>query len=548
MNAIISPQKKKTVSHVKLAAIASLFLVVFYNCSFFRHVVAVYPLSWSNLGFLLSLAAGLTAVIFLLISLLSGRHTTKPLLVLLFLSSSLTAYFMDNFDIVIDKAMIRSIFDTSPAEVSDLLSFDLFGYFLLLGVLPSLLVCSVSITPRSFRQSLGQKAAAVFMSAAALLALMLPFSKFYISFFRENKPLRYYTNPTYSLYSVGKYCSGLLDSTPKTITPLGLDARATRSPDAARKLIVLVVGEAARADHFSLNGYQRETNPLLKQENIINFSQMQSCGTSTAYSIPCMFSNLTRAEYSEKKAARTENVLDVLGHAGTEILWRDNNSDSKGVALRVRYEDFRLPENNPVCADGECRDEGMLSGLEKYLAERRDKDVLLVLHQMGNHGPAYYKRYPESFAAFKPACGTNQLEKCSNDEIVNVYDNALRYTDYFLAKVIAFLKRNEEDCETAMFYVADHGESLGENGLYLHGIPYSIAPEAQTHVGSLIWFGAKTSRRLNLAAVKAEKDAAFSHDNLFHTLLGLFEVRTAVYRPELDMLAAASSRQTLSSR
>ncbi len=539
MDSAVVHQKKKTVSFFRLAVGSALFFVLFCNFSFFRHVTAVYPLSWSNVGFLLSLAAALTTVIFLLISLLSGKHTTKPLLVLLFLISSLSAYFIDNFDIVIDKAIIRSIFDTSPAEVKDLLSWKLLAYFLLLGVLPGLFVCSVSITPRSFRQSLVQKTAAVFMSVFALLALMLPFSRFYTSFFRENKPLRYYTNPTYGLYSAGKHLSELFDSSPKTIMPLGLDARSARRPDAPGKLVVLVVGEAARADHFSLNGYQRETNPLLKQENIINFSQMQSCGTSTAYSIPCMFSNLTRDGYSEKKAARTENVLDVLRHAGTEVLWRDNNSDSKGVALRVRYEDFRQPENNPVCTDGECRDEGMLVGLENYLTERADKDVLIVLHQMGNHGPAYFKRYPAEFAVFTPACATNQLEKCRNEEIVNAYDNALRYTDYFLAKVISFLKQHEKYRETTMLYLADHGESLGENGLYLHGIPYSIAPDAQTHVGSLIWFGKKMSRRLDLSAIKAKKDAFFSHDNLFHTILGLFEVQTAVYRPELDMLAAA---------
>ncbi|WP_417914611.1 phosphoethanolamine transferase [Candidatus Electronema sp. JM] len=524
------------ISQTKLAVLSSLLFVLLYNFAFFRHVVSVYPLSWENAGFLLSLAAGLATVITLLISLLSSEYTTKFVLILFFLLSSVSAYFMDNFDIVIDKAMIRSIFDTSPAEVTDLLNIELLGYLILLGILPSLLIYKIKIAPRSFKKSFIDKTATVVVSIMLLLLLMLPFSRFYTSFFREQKPLRYYTNPTYYIYSTGKYLGEIFDRPSKNITKLGLDAKITRRPDARKKLIILVLGEAARADHFSLNGYQRETNPLLQQESIINFSQMRSCGTSTAYSIPCMFSHFTRAEYSEKKAQRTENVLDVLQRTGSvNILWRDNNSDSKGVALRVTYEDFRSEEQNPVCADGECRDEGMLTGLSRRVEENKDKDMLIILHQMGNHGPAYYKRYPKGFEFFKPVCPTNQIERCSNEEIINTYDNALRYTDYFLSKVINFLKQNQ-DRETAMLYIADHGESLGEGGLYLHGIPYSIAPDAQTHIGALLWFSEQFCRHFNLGNIKGRKDAHFSHDNLFHTLLGLFEVQTSVYNPELDML------------
>jgi len=528
----------KEIGTTRLAALAALFFVVFYNSAFFRHVTAVYSLSWGNVGFLLSLAAGLMVLITFILSAIASPYTTKIVLILLFLLSSGAAYFMDHFDIVIDKAMIRSIFDTSPAEVGDLFNPRLLGYVLLLGVLPSLIVYKIKIAPRSFKRSVVEKTAVACISPLLLLLLILPFSKFYTSFFREHKPLRYYTNPTYYIYSTGRYLAELLDSSNTTIAPLGLDAKVLhRHPDAARKLIIVVVGEAARADHFSLNGYPRETNPLLKQEKLINLSQMQSCGTSTAYSIPCMFSPFTRAEYSEKKAQRSENVLDVLRHTGViDILWRDNNSDSKGVALRVAYEDFRTSERNPLCADGECRDEGMLLGLDRYAAQRKDKDILIVLHQMGNHGPAYYKRYPKDYEYFKPICATNQLEQCSKEEIINTYDNALRYTDHFLAEVIAFLKQQEQERETALLYLADHGESLGEGGLYLHGIPYSIAPAAQTHIGALLWFGEKSSKRLDLRTLQARKDAPLSHDNLFHTLLGLFEVQSGVYKPELDML------------
>jgi len=221
-----------------------------------------------------------------------------------------------------------------------------------------------------------------------------------------------------------------------------------------------VVGEATRADHFALNGYHRETTPQLKKEEILNFSNVYSCGTSTAVSVPCMFSYYDKSHYSYKKGIQTENVLDVLNHTDDiSILWRDNNSNSKGVALRVTYQDYKKSENNSICTEDECRDEGMLVGLEEYIAAQKGKDILIVLHQMGNHGPAYYKRYPKAFEKFTLVCKTNQLEECTKEEINNAYDNAILYTDDFLVKTITLLKKYKSTHQTAMIYMSDHGRA-----------------------------------------------------------------------------------------
>jgi len=300
--------------------------------------------------------------------------------------------------------------------------------------------------------------------------------------------------------------------------------------------VIMIVGEALRADHFGLNGYTRETTPKLKKEKgILNFSNVYSCGTSTAESVPCMFSIFDRENYSYKKGISHENVLDVLKHTGeVSLLWRDNNSDSKGVALRIPYEYYKSPVNNTKCQDGECRDEGMLVGLDRYIHEQKNKDILIILHQMGNHGPAYYKRYPKAFEKFTPVCETNQLEKCTQQEISNAYDNAILYTDDFLIKTINFLKKYAKTHQTAMFYMSDHGESLGENGIYLHGLPYFMAPDAQKHIAALAWFGPQRQKRLPVKQIHL--DTYYSHDNLFHTLLGIFDVKTKVYDKKLDMM------------
>jgi lipid A ethanolaminephosphotransferase len=175
----------------------------------------------------------------------------------------------------------------------------------------------------------------------------------------------------------------------------------------------------------------------------------------------------------------------------------------------------------------------MLIGLQDYIDSQETGDILIVLHQMGNHGPAYYKRYPESFEKYKPVCTTSELQECSREEIGNAYDNATLYTDYFLSKVITLLKQNP-GFESAMFFIGDHGESLGENGVYLHGLPYFMAPEDQKHIPAIMWFG--EGFKINRVKLKGISGKEYSQDNVFNTLLGLMEVETSVYNKDMDII------------
>lgn len=510
----------------------ALLLVVFANGAFFKHVSEVYPLIGGNILFVMSLGVVLFSVTTVVLMLLSGRYTLKPVLITVLLVSSMVAYFMDAYDVVIDSHMIQNLLETNIKESVDLLSFKQVIYFVLLGVIPSAIVYRMKIVPMTLKESLIDKAKVIGIALTLSIVIIFSFSKYYTSFFREHKPLRYYTNPAYYIYSVVHYVQETFAHPYSGIAPIGEDAKIV-SGDQPRKLIVMVVGEAVRWDHFGLNNYERDTTPLLRKEDVINFTQFTSCGTETAVSVPCMFSSFGRKEYDKEKAKHTENVLDVLKRAGVNILWRDNNSDSKGVADRVAYEDYQSPKLNTIC-DEECRDEGMLVGLQEYINAHPKGDILIVLHQMGNHGPAYYKRYPKSFEKYTPVCKTNQLEQCSKEEITNAYDNTVLYTDTFLTKVITLLKGNDERFATGMFYVSDHGESLGENGLYLHGFPYAIAPEAQKHVPAVMWFGKQFKIDQDKIAASAKEPQ--TQDSLFHTLLGYLDVNTSVYKPELDLL------------
>lgn len=499
------------------------FLMLFANMSFFSKLTAVYPLNANNIGLLISISLFFTLANVILLLITCHPSITRYVLAFFLVGSSLAAFYMDHYGVVIDTVMFDNVLQTDAKEIAGLLNVSLFSRLGLLGLLPAFLVLKYG---HRFESNLPYRAN--FKLAGILLmfmlVLMLPFTAGYANFIREHKPIRMYANPTFFSYSLIKYL-GSIQLTKPTVKPLEVTAKDTHNVDTHHKheLIIMVVGETARFDRFSLNGYHKLTNPLLAKEDVVSLKNVTSCGTSTGVSVPCMFSVFGRKNYDKDTALHTENALDVLARNGVEVLWRDNNSDSKGVALRVKYEDFKSPTLNPVC-ENECRDIGMLSGLDTFVKAHPNKDTLIVLHQMGNHGPEYYRRYPDSFKKFQPICKTGDIRNCSKEEVDNAYDNAILYTDYFLSEVIQFLKKYDTEYETAMLYVADHGESLGEHGFYLHAAPYMIAPKEQTHVPAIVWLGQHFD--YNIKQLKQYQDYPLSHDDVFCTLLTAYELES----------------------
>jgi len=516
-----------------LIVIVAIHVALFANTALFSSAFEIYNGGAEEILFATSLLPFVAAVFIVILAALCHRAAAKPVLITFLLLSSVVAYFMDRYGVVVDDDMLVNALETDTGEASDLLGFAFVLYVLILGVAPSLLVYRAELNLQCLKAAVTCRLKLVFASVAVAVAVFFLFSGHYISMFRGHKEIWYRANPIHAVYSAGKLVHDSVKFASLPHLVVGAHAKVPEW-DTHRELVVMVVGETARADHFSLNGYARETNPRLQNEGVINFPDFWSCGTSTAQSVPCIFSHFSRAEFDPEKANAADNALDILKRAGVSILWRDNNSSSKHVADRVEYEVYRTNKTNPVC-DVECRDEGMLSCLQDYIDSHPSRDVLIVLHQMGNHGPAYYKRYPPAFEKFTPVCKTNDLGACSKEEIVNAYDNAILYTDFFLSKVIELLKQNDDEFETAMLYVSDHGESLGENGLYLHGLPYFLAPDAQKHVPFVMWFGRNFDPQ-SLSSIQAKRTEQLSHDNIFSTLLGLFELQTAAYNPNMDIL------------
>ena len=520
-----------------LIIIVALYLVATANIGFFEQVLDVYPFS-KNVGFILSITGLLFGLMWLVLQLLCYRPIAKPILIALLITAAICGYFTDAYGTIFDSNMLINSLETDQAEAMGLFAPSMVIQVLLLGVLPAFIISKIRLKRFTWQRSILQKTATLILSIAVIAACLLPFGDQYASFFRQHKEVRSYANPITPIYSTIKLGENYVNELghPDTFTLHATDAKrvaptssTTNSSAAKPKLMVFVVGETARADHFGLNGYTRNTTPLLsKQSNLYSFKDAVSCGTSTAYSVPCMFSYANRENYDIDTTKYNENVLDTLSKQGVNVVWRDNNSSSKGVADRVTFEDYKTADTNPNC-DVECRDIGMLDGFDKLVKsgsspKETPKDTLILLHQMGNHGPAYYQRYPKKFETYKPVCMTNELSKCDAQSVINGYDNAILYTDYFLNNVIDTLKTYEQDYDVVMVYMSDHGESLGENNIYLHGLPYKFAPDTQKHVPAVIW--SPDSNNIDADSISSMSNQPVSHDFITPTLLSFFGITT----------------------
>ncbi len=533
-----------------LLAVLALWLATVGNLPFW---MAIWKLpetqGWRAVSTMGSLWVILLALLVWFLCLWAWPRWLKPAGLAMLLTVTSSSYFMLTYGVVIDSSMLANVAQTDVREVRDLLSLPMAAALVMGVLLPGLWfwrqpVRAVAAKPLILRQ-LG----------VALLAFLVALGVFWMSFqdiaslTRNHKPLRYMINPFNSVYGLTRLAVGQAAQAAQPLQAIGEDAnlRALPTSEATAPLVVVVLGETARAANFGLGGYARDTTPQLRQlqtqGDLVYFSDVKSCGTSTQASVPCMFSHLDKAAYEGNKE-RFESVLDVLQRAGLAVLWLDNQSGCKGVCDRVPNVSTTALNVPEFCKDGECLDEVMLHELPKQLEAldpaKRAKGTVVVMHQMGSHGPAYYKRSPAAMKTFQPECNSHALQNCPPEQIVNAYDNSILYTDHFIAKTVKWLQGQSRP--TALMYVSDHGESLGEKGLYLHGMPYSMAPKEQIHVPMLVWLSKPMQRQRswNISCLRDQSNKALSHDNLFHSMLGLTQVSTGLAKPELDLFSACS--------
>lgn len=527
-----------------LTVLVALFIIGVDNVAFWRRLAHDAQISGRHhLDFGIAVAVFLVAALSFLLSLFAFRFLYKPFLVVVLLLASVISYFMMTYGIVVNDTMITNTLDTDLGEASGLFNLTLVWHVLLTGVLPALAVAALDLRRYRFlRQTLSRIVFALVMLGIAGGAIALEYKDFALTL-RQNRELRLYINPTYAIYSAYKLASQAARTGDIPLHRIGLDAHrtATAASRGHRKIMIFVVGETTRAANWGMDGYRRNTTPDLEQESVINFTDAHSCGTSTAVSVPCMFSPRDRKHFDRDTARHSENLLDVLQRAGVTVRWEENQAGGcKGVCARVPTRNMRTLNIPGICGDGHCLDAVFL----KHLADRIERtrgDVLIVMHTMGSHGPDYYRRYPDRFKIYTPICHSNRPQDCSTSQLINSYDNTVRYVDHILASLIAVLKRESgpHKADTALMYLSDHGESLGENGLYLHGFPYLIAPREQTHIPMIAWFspGFLQDSHLQPACMRAQAARRVGQNNVFDTVMALMDVRAGLYDPKEDIFA-----------
>lgn len=524
------------IGSVTLCLLTTAYLLIVTNRTFWSKAFGYFAAD--RFGFTI-FVIGIAAASMGVVTFFSAKYITKPFLIFFVIAASAASWFTDSFGVIVDKEMIRNAAVSTGAEAGHLITARFALHMLLTGLIPSLLIVWVRIRHRPILKKLAHNTAVILACAAVFAAIGIGDYRTFAGVGRAHKDLLDTLNPFVPITSALRFAISSGQDANIVAQPLGEDARRVNTAGTTKpRVLIVVAGETARAQDFSLGGYERDTNPELAKQNVVYFPNTSSCGTATAISIPCMFSIYPRTEYTHRKALETQNVLDVLGHANVPVSWLDNDTGSYHVTDRIPYQFLPDTADPRFCKDGECLDAILLDKMDAWLDTVKG-DSVLVLHQLGSHGPAYYARYPEEYRRFKPDCRANDFGSCSPEEIRNAYDNTILYTDHIVSAVIDKMKQRADKMAASVVYISDHGESLGENGLYLHGTPYVVAPVQQTHVPFVVWLSddLQASAGYDMACLAANAKKPTSHDNFFHSVLGLMDVSTKVYDPALDVFS-----------
>lgn len=547
MKQLISYLKKTTLTTNQLLVITCCYIALILNLPFLNKVSdAIISLDNYSVPFLLSVPLFLLSLTIILQGLFSFRWVTKPILILSVVSSALIFYATVTYGIVFDYGMVQNTIETDSAEAFSYFNIYSIVFFILFGLLPSLLIYYVRLTYKPFVSELLTRLKLISISFGVAFLIGALFYSNYASVGRNNKDIISYITPYKMFDSSIKFIKKHYFYPPLKFKVLDTTPLIVRDNN-RKHVTVMVLGETARAQSFSLNGYDKPTNQFTDKLGIVSFSNMSSCGTATAVSVPCMFSRLDKSNYDKRIATSQQNVVDLIHLAGADVLWISNNNGScKGVCTRVKSIQISNDKADPLC-DGEyCFDEVLLRPLQEKLNNLSHQNTLIVLHMIGSHGPTYYKRYPEEKRVFKPDCRRSDIQNCTEEELINTYDNTIAYTDLVLSKAIKMLNTSSQknNIESSLLYISDHGESLGESGVYLHGLPYAFAPKEQTHVPMIFWTD-PSQTDFNLNCLSKSAHAKISHDNVFDSLLSIMSVKTSAYKANNDPFVSCKSQSAI---
>ena len=489
----------------------SLLNLLFYYYPFYKFIWNNIDVSTTN-GILLIISITLAAIIlnalFFYIILYLTRRIGKWLLTILFIVNAIAVYFINTYGVIIDRSMIGNIFNTRYEEASSFFSFQLIIYLFFLGLIPTFLLFKTKYIKPNFKTFLFN----TFLGLVLLFILIFANASNWLWIDKNSKTLGALTMPWSYIVNTARYYSYKNHQNKKQI-PL---------PDATIKnnqksVVILVIGESARKKNFSLYGYKKNTNPRLSQIQNLHVFDATACATYTTAGVKCIL------EY--KHTNKLYEILpNYLFRNGVDVEWRTTNWGEPTVKIKDYLERKDLKK---LCKGEKCKyDEILLSNLKNRILNSNKNKILIILHTSTSHGPAYYKKYPPEFEKFTPVCRTVEVSKCTRQELINAYDNTIVYTDYLLAKLIKELQTLEQ-YQSMVLFVSDHGESLGENNLYMHGIPKSLAPKEQLEIPFIVWTSIKSK--------KFKKNKSLTQHNVFHTVLDFLDIDSPIFNKKMSI-------------
>ncbi len=507
--------KKKLSS---FALIVSFINVILYHFPFFNFVCKNIEINSLNgvllIVSLVVVALFLNAVVFYIFLYLLGR-VGKWLIVIFFNINAVVMYFVNTYGVIIDRTMIGNILNTNFEESSAFFSFALVLYIVFLGILPSIFILKFKTIKDKLKKFLIQTSLVFVLLggiAYANAANWLWIDKYSTELGALAMPWSYVVNTFRYFHKKSKV------NKEQILLP---DAKIKNNE---KSVLILVIGESARSQNFSLYGYEKNTNPLLSKIENVHHYKAESCATYTTAGVKCILEH-------EETGKLYEILPNYLFRNGVDVCWRTTNWGEPTVKINT-YQGRKDLEK--WCKE-DCNYDGVLLGglKEQILGSKKDK-ILIILHTSTSHGPTYYKKYPPRFEVFKPVCKSVELAKCSQQELINAYDNTIVYTDYLLATIINELKELK-DYKSAMIYISDHGESLGEKNLYMHGVPRSFAPKEQYEIPFIVWSSSNSK--------KAKDDETASQHHIFHSVLDFLDVESPVYDAEMTIFDVDSKQE-----
>lgn len=449
-----------TLGVMKVNLLLVLLFALVFNWPIFLHFYRILTaLEHVKAGFALSIPFVLMAALNAVFLPFTFKYVLKPFFTLMILTGSIASYAMLKYGVIFDVGMVQNIIETNRGEATSYLNASVALWFLLTGVLPVICLLAIKIDyPSPWYKGLGMRLGSIALSLLFLGGVAALYYQDYASVGRNNHTIVKEIVPSNYVRGVYRYFRDIVFATPIPYEQIGTDAKIAGKRDKPT-LMFLVVGETARSKNYSLNGYEKETNGFTaKESEVVSFKDVRSCGTATAVSVPCMFSNLTRRSYDETLAKSRDGLLDVLQHAGVSVLWKENDGGCKDVCKNVPTIEIEPKQYPDFCKGGSCYDAVLLQGLDKQIADMKEGNKVVAFHLMGSHGPTYYRRYPAEDRFFLPDCPRSDIENCSNEELVNTYDNTIRYTDKVLAQLINKLKTLESSYNVGLVYLSDHGD------------------------------------------------------------------------------------------